>query len=206
MAEKASFKAAAEFVTAPVIFNHGGKTLIAAATKDGGLHIFDCANLSTPLGSLAAGLKGGGSLASWQDRDGTRWILAPHEGALPAGFTGTGVTKGAVLAFKLGADNKLTAGWASRNLVAPLTPTIINGVVFATSSGEFKSNDAKLTAARSSKAVVYALDGATGKELWSSGTTVTSFARGHALAGGMSQIYLTTYDGTIYTFGYPMEH
>ena len=101
-------------------------------------------------------------------------------------------------------------GWASRNLVSPLTPTIINGVVFATSSGEFRTSDSKMTAAqraaRSGKAVIYALDGATGKELWNSGTTITSFTRGAALSGGMGQIYLTTYDGTIYAFGFPMEH
>lgn len=206
LTEKASFTASAEFVTSPVIFTHGGKTLIAAATKDGSLHVFDSANLSAPLTSSAAMLKGGGSLASWQDREGTRWILAPHEGVLPAGFSGAGVTKGAVLAWKLTAAGKLSPGWASRNLVSPLTPTIINGVVFATSSGEYKSNDAKLTVARSGKAVVYALDGATGKELWSSGAKMASFARGNALSGSMSQIYLTTFDGTIYAFGYPMEH
>ena len=101
-------------------------------------------------------------------------------------------------------------GWASRNLVAPLTPTIINGVIFATSSGEFHSNDTKLPAAqraaRSGRAIIYALDGATGKELWSSGSSIASFTRGAALSGGMGQIYLTTYDGTIYAFGFPMEH
>jgi hypothetical protein len=29
---------------------------------------------------------------------------------------------------------------------------------------------------------------------------------GCALSGGMGQIYLTTYDGTIYAFGFSMEH
>ena len=132
------------------------------------------------------------SLASYQDANGTRWILAAHNGALPSGFTGTAPTKGAILAWKLseeGGKVSLQPGWASRNLVSPLTPTIINGVVFATSSGEFKTNDSKVTAAaraaRSGKAVLYALDGATVKELWSSGTTITSFARGGALSGGM---------------------
>jgi outer membrane protein assembly factor BamB len=217
LAEKASFTAGAEFITSPLIFAHGGKTLIAAVTKDGkdgSIHVFDSANLSAPLVSSAALLKGAtGALASWRDRDGTRWILAPHEGALPAGFSGPAVAKGALLAWKLveeGGAFKLQPGWASRNLVSPLTPTIINGVVFATSSGEFKTNDGKITAAmraaRSARAVLYALDGATGKELWSSGATISSFARGNALAGSMSQIYLTTYDGTIYAFGYPMEH
>jgi outer membrane protein assembly factor BamB len=59
---------------------------------------------------------------------------------------------------------------------------------------------------RSSRAVLYALDGMTGKELWNSGPAITSFTRGGALAGGMGQIYVGTHDGTIYAFGFPMEH
>jgi outer membrane protein assembly factor BamB len=123
------------------------------------------------------------------------------------------VTKGAVVAWKLIEKNgapALQPDWVSREMAAPLVPTIINGVVFATSSGEFRTSNSNLTAAqraqRSSSAVLYALDGQTGQELWSSGTTITSFARGGALSGGMGQIYLTTYDGTIYAFGFPIEH
>ncbi|MEP7337046.1 MAG: hypothetical protein ABI977_04830 [Acidobacteriota bacterium] len=212
---KASFSGAQEFTSSPVVFAHKNKTLIAAATKDGSIHVFDGASLSAPLTSSPAVAKdfAPGTLSSWQDFSGTRWILAAHDGTLPAGFTAVGdaVTKGAVLAWKLSDDgSKLLPGWASRNLVSPIAPTIINGVVFVTSSGEFRTSDGKATAAmraaRSGKAVIYALDGTTGKELWNSGTTITSFAHGGALAGGMSQIYLTTYDGTIYTFGFPMEH
>jgi outer membrane protein assembly factor BamB len=127
--------------------------------------------------------------------------------------SGGAAPKGAILALKLvEANSQLTLqpGWASRNLVAPLTPTIINGVVFATSNGEFRTIDSQMTAAqraaRSGRAVIYALDGATGKELWNSGATITSFARGAALSVGVGQIYLTTYDGAIYAFGFPMEH
>ena len=49
------------------------------------------------------------------------------------------------------------------------------------------------------------LDGATGKELWSSGKTITSFARAGLSAGG-GQVYLVTYDNHLYAFGIPMEH
>jgi outer membrane protein assembly factor BamB len=166
--------------------------------------------MSTAMSVTPATAKGTapGALASYVDRDGVRWVLVAHTGALPAGFTGS-ATKGAILAYKVGDDGKLVPGWASRDLTSPLTPTVINGVVIATSSGEFKSpnvKDAKVIAERSGRAVVYLLDGSTGKELWSSGTTVTSFARGNALSGGMGQFYLTTYDGTIWAFGFPMEH
>ncbi len=207
------------FSSTPVIFDYKGRTLIAATTKDGRAHLLDSKNLSAALYVTTATTKdfAPGALASWQDADGARWILAPAVGSQAAdlgfGASNGAVTDGAVVAWKLVEQNgslTLQPGWASRNLVSPLTPTIINGVVFAASSGEFRTNDSRVTAAqraaRSSSAVLYALDGATGKELWNSGTTITSFARGGALAGGVGQIYLTTYDGVIYAFGFPMEH
>jgi outer membrane protein assembly factor BamB len=221
LAVKASFAGAQEFSSSPVIFDYKGKTLIAAATKDGSLHLFDGANLSAPLSSSPASSKAldfsPGALASWQDASGARWILAPTVGeqAAALGFNADNgaIRRGAVVAWKIVEQNgapALQPGWASRDLISPITPTIINGVVFATSSGAFRSSDSRITAAqraaRSSRAVIYALDGSTGKELWNSGATITSFARGGALSGGVGQIYLTTYDGTIYAFGFPMEH
>lgn len=214
---KSAYSASSEFASTPVVFEYKGKTLVAAAASDGSLHLVDAANMATAVSVTPSAPNGSapGALASWQDGEGSRWILVAHTGALPAGFTSAGgaVTKGAILAWKLseeGGKLALKPGWASRNLVSPLTPTVINGVVLATSGGEFRTNDGKMTAAmraaRSGRAVIYLLDGATGKELWSSGTTITSFARGNALSGGMGQFYLTTYDGTIYAFGFPMEH
>jgi hypothetical protein len=220
---------ASEFSSTPVIFAYKGKTLIAAITKDGRVHLLDSESLggsdhqtalfTTPASSKAggAGTTAPGALASWQDASGARWILAPVVGAQAAdlGFAATNgpVTNGAVVAWKLVEQNgalTLQPAWASRDLISPLPPTIINGVVFVTSGGEFRASDGNMTSAerarRSSGAVLYALDGETGKELWSSGTAIASFARGAALSGGIGQIYLTTYDGMIYAFGFPMEH
>ena len=63
-------------------------------------------------------------------------------------------------------------------MFSPLPPIIINDVVFALSSGAFRSGGAQMTAAqraqRSKPAVLYALDASTGKELWNSGSTITS--------------------------------
>jgi outer membrane protein assembly factor BamB len=219
LAVKAAFAGSNEFSSSPVIFSYKDKTLLAATTKNGSVHLFDTSDLKSPLFSTPAGSRdfAPGALASWQDASGERWILAPAVGAQAAemGFKADNgaVAKGAVVAWKVVEQNgapTLQPGWASRNLVSPLTPTIINGVIFATSSGEFRTSDGKATAAqraaRSGRAVVYALDGATGIELWNSGATITSFTRGAALSGGMGQIYLTTHDGTIYAFGFPMEH
>ena len=212
-----------EFSSSPVLFEYKGKTLIAATTKDGRVHLLDSANLggadhqtalyTTPATSKA-GTTSPGALASWQDASGARWILAPVMGSQAAdlGFKSS-ATNGAVVAWKVveqsGAPT-LQPAWASRDLASPLPPTVINGVVFVTSGGEFRTDDSKMTAAerarRSSRAVLYALDGETGKELWNSGATIASFTRGVALSGGVGQIYLTTHDGVIYAFGFPMEH
>jgi outer membrane protein assembly factor BamB len=73
---------------------------------------------------------------------------------------------------------------------------IINGVVFAVSSGENPTEDA----------VLYALDGATGNVLWDSGKSITSFVHGGGLSGGAGQLYLETSDQTLYAFGFPVEH
>jgi len=86
----------------------------------------------------------------------------------------------------------------------------INGVVFAVSSGEYRSADAKMTttqrAQKSSPAVLYALDITNGKSYWDSGKTIASFVHSGGLSGGASQLYLETYDQTIYAFGYWIEH
>ena len=83
-------------------------------------------------------------------------------------------------------------------------------MLFAVSSGEYRSADPQLAAAqraqRSKPAVLYALDAATGKELWSSGTTIGSFVRGVGPSAGDGQVYVVTFDGTIYAFGIPLEH
>ena len=119
---------------------------------------------------------------------------------------------GAIVAFKLvDQDGKLTLepAWSSRDLTSPLGPIVVNGMVFAASSGEYRATGGRLTAAqraqRSVPAVLYLLDGLTGKELWSSGKTMTSFARA-GLSAGSGQVYLVTYDNQLFVFGIPMEH
>jgi outer membrane protein assembly factor BamB len=187
------FKAGHEFTTSPTVFQFDSKTMVAAATRDGGIYVLDGAVLSS---GLAADVRfTGGALAAWQDAGGSRYLLA--------------TTWNAVMSWKLvaqGGSIALEKAWVSPEMVAPLTPLIVNGVVFAASSGEFVSDDAKITAARSVPAVVYALDGVTGKVLWNSGKAIASFVHGGGLSGGGSQVYLGTHDGTLYAFGFPIEH
>jgi len=210
-----------EFNASPIVVRFKDKDLVAATGDDGRLYLLDGASLGgsdhkTPLFMspkyTAAGA--GAGLATWEDQ-GTRWILAPALGAPPADakFTANGLApNGRVVAFKVaetGGKPTLEPGWASRDLSSPLAPIVVNGLAFVVSSGEYRGTGAVLTAAhraqRSLPAVLYALDATTGKELWSSAKTITSFARGGLAAGG-GQVYLVTYDNHLYAFGIPMEH
>jgi outer membrane protein assembly factor BamB len=175
----------------------------------------DAALYKTPVFSGAD--YAAGALASWQDPDGTRWVLAPAGGtaAGSAGFANTNgdVKSGAIVAFEVVEQNgapALEPGWVSRDMVSPLPPIVVNGVVFAVSSGEFRTKDAQISAAqraqRSSHAVLYALDAATGKELWNSGDTIATFVHSGGLSAGGGRVYVSGYDGTQYAFGFPIEH
>jgi outer membrane protein assembly factor BamB len=210
-----------EFSSSPVVFEHKGKNLIAATTTDGRVHVFDSAALDRgPIASSAVYSAAGyatGSVSSWEDGSGTRWILLPSAGSVAstAGFRAANgpIRNGAVVAWKLvekGGAMTIEPGWVSRDMISPHPPVIVNGVIFALSSGEFRGNDGNLTAAqraqRSSSAVLYALDAATGKEVWSSGNTMTSFVHSGGMSAGGGRVYVATHDGTQYAFGFPMEH
>jgi outer membrane protein assembly factor BamB len=188
LAVKDTYESGQEFASSPVVFEYRARNLVAAATKDGRIHVLDTASLGTPLFKTAAYSANfaPGALATWQSSDGVRWLLAASGGAVTAWRI---VERDGAIA--------LEPGWRSRDLISTLTPMIINGVVFAVSNGEGRPAD---------KAVLYALDGATGRVLWDSGKAITSFVRSGGLSGGAGQVYLETYDQTLYAFGFPVEH
>ena len=205
------FKApGADFNATPVVVRYKDKDLVAATANDGRLYLLDSASLggSDHQTALAVSDKfssgtatAGSGLAAFEDQ-GTTWIVA----------TAFGSPTARVVAFKL-ADQagklSLTPVWQSRDLVSPLAPIVVSGMVFAVSSGEYRGTATALTGAqraqRSVPAVLYVLDAATGKQMWSSGSTITSFARAGLSAGG-GQAYVVTYDNHLYAFGIPMEH
>jgi PQQ-like domain len=212
------------FTSAPVVFQLQGKDAIAAANRDGRIYLLDSASLGgadhkTPLARSAQYATGfgdfmPGALATWQDAAGTRWIAVPT-GSTPAAdakFTAANgtVTSGALVTFKVtgtAAAPTLEPGWVSRDLSSPVTPLVMNGVIFVVAGGG--AGGPQLTAAaraqRSKPAVLYALDAATGRELWNSGTSITSPVFGVGPSGGDGQVYVVTHDGTLYAFGMPME-
>jgi outer membrane protein assembly factor BamB len=224
---KDRFSPGSAFTASPVAFSYRGRHLIVAANADGRLYVLDAAALGgadhrTPLSktapySIPPGDFTPGALATSENADGSRWIFVAAGGPLHAETTfpamnGT-VTNGAIVAYKLvdqGGTPTLQPAWASRDMLSAAPPTIVNGVVFAVSSGEYRGGDRQMTAQqraqRSKPAVLYALDAATGRELWSSGTTIASFVRGVGPSAGDGQVYVVTYDGTVYAFGIPLEH
>jgi len=230
------FKRDLDMNVTPVVFQYKGRDLIVGSGKEGRFFMLDGASLGgadhrTPLyrSDLIsneevdfAGAGTWGSLASWEDSAGTRWVLAPvwgpkHPNAkFPISNGETNV--GTIAAFKVeekGGKTVLTNAWTSRNLITPAAPAIANGLVFALSTGEWvrQANDkegglyqADVRAQKSAPAVLYALDAANGKELWSSGNQVTSFTHNGELSIANGRVYFTTYDNTLYCFGIPMEH
>ena len=214
LTQKDWFSTTTPFTSNPVVFQYKGKDLIVAANRDGRLYVLDSASLGgadhkVPLhksSQISAALDDPTGLASWQDAAGTRWIVASVGGPLhsdtKAAMANGAVTSGTLVAFTVVDQNAaptLQPQWTSRDLASPVTPAVVNGVVFALASGEAKGRG------RSSNAVLYALDAATGKELWTSGTTIASPVRGVGPSVGDSQVYVAAADGTLYVFGMPAE-
>jgi outer membrane protein assembly factor BamB len=118
----------------------------------------------------------GSALASWQDSAGARWVLHGNT------------------AWKL-TDAGLQKGWTAGGN-ASSSAAVVNGVVFLLDSGS-----------GSHHAALRAFDGTSGKQLWASGDEITaSVAPGGGLAAGGSAVYLGTQDGTLWAFGFPIEH
>jgi outer membrane protein assembly factor BamB len=217
----------------PTVFTWKGKELVIAAGRDGTVYLLDAESLGgadhhTPLAQTApiaaadkqyAGHGIWGDFATWEDLDsGTRWVYASLWG--PAGKAAKFATtngespNGSIVAFKVEEKNgkpALVPEWISRDLTAPVSPITTNGLVFALSTGESsrlaKKNGDLYTAAEREKmaahATMYALDGTTGKELFSTGDDVTTFSHGSGLALANGRVYFTTHDNTIYCYGFP---
>jgi hypothetical protein len=202
---KDSYQADQGFITSPVIFQYRTRVLAVAASKDGNLYLLDTKSLGgtdrhTPLYKTADATAStiSGTLASWQDAGGRRWILGAS--STPSS------EKGAIRAWQIQDQNgapTLAPVWTSAEIAAPSSPIIFNGVVFATANGNALA--AVSGKQNSSPAVIHALDGATGKQLWNSGKTITASAHYGSLSGGDSQIFLGTDDGAFYAFGFWIE-
>ena len=134
-------------------------------------------------------------LTTWADTNDTRWLVAPARSLVPREPP---APYDAIVAWKVVRQDSvaiLQPGWVSSEMPAPLAAAVVGGVIFAISR----------RAQRASPAVLYALDGSTGQALWNSGATIAPAAHAGLSAGG-SQVYVATGDGTLYAFGFAMEH
>ena len=217
-------------VTGPV-FDWKGKEYLVQSSKECRLWLLDTAVLGgedhrtpvyrTPLicnedvNFAATGTWG--ALASWEDGDGTRYVVVPFWGPKHSKFTAPieygDVFRGAVAAFRMeerGGTARLAPVWLSRDMDQAEPPVVANGVVFAYGSGENTAqadtaqglgfNTAVNRIAKSTHATLYALDAHTGKELWSSGDTIKSFNHFSGLSVANGRVYIGTYDGVLYCF------
>ena len=171
------------------MFTEGEKTYVSATPGSRSWYVLDATSLGgadhrTPLFVTAQEPNvrfSSDGVTTWRDQAGTRWVLTETSGAV-----------GAFKLFDKGGVPALERVWTSRAMSLPRTPVVINGVVFALAGGGTGTN-----------AVLYALDPATGKELWNSGNTITSPASA-GLSAGTGQVYVVTHDNTVWAFGIPL--
>jgi hypothetical protein len=199
----------------PVVFAYKDKELIAApggkygGREYGDIVLLDSQSLGGPdhhtpldksgLMSKAPGRGAWESLATWQDKAGVPWVLASIVGPV-AKFPGSNgpAAHGSIVAFKVEEKDGhigLTPAWISRDLRNPAPPVIANGVVFALEGGD-----------ASNHATLYALDAATGKQLYSSGDAIETYTHLAGMSVGDGHVFFTTHDNTLYSFGIPLEH
>jgi outer membrane protein assembly factor BamB len=170
-----------------------------------------------------------GALSAWQDPQGTQWVLVPFWGPVSRQFEApvqhSRPKGGGVAAYKLeeaAGKWQLTPAWLSRDMDMAEEVVIAGGVVFAYSSGTDGtqvvqdaawnepggpryggglSSGSDRRVPNSRKAMLYALDGQTGRELWNSGTTITSWNHFSGISVANGRAYIGTWDGMLYAFG-----
>lgn len=215
----------------PAIFTYKGRELMVDAGKECRIYLMDTKSIGgddhrTPLyrspqicnedyNSASQGIWG--SMASWEDAQGTRWVLTPIWGVPHSAFKAPieygEVDDGAIVAFKL-ADKagKLTLEpvWMSQNMNRAEPPVVANGVVFAYGNGEDTTQSypdvgladtSERRIAGSTHAILYALDAQTGKTLWSSRNQIASWNHWSGLSVANGRVYIGTYDSNLYCFG-----
>jgi outer membrane protein assembly factor BamB len=218
----------------PVVFPWNGKDVLVAGGRDGRLYLLDAASLGgadhhTPLYQSEsvvtpdedyAGNGIWGAFATWEDQNdrNARWLYVSIRGPAAMKFPAANgaAPAGSVVAFKVedaGGKPALKPQWISRDMISPAPPATANGLVFALSTGETprvaNRNGKPYSISEKEKlaqgAVLYILDGATGKELFSSGKTAASYAHG-GLAVANGRVYFSTHDNTLFAYGVAIEH
>lgn len=216
----------------PVYFGWRNRNLVAHGAKEGVVYLMDADSLGgndhqTPLYTsprlgndkavCCQGLGIWGGLSTARDREGQTWLFVPMGG--PPAENGpkfplvTGDTsRGSVMAFRVVADPKtelpsLEPAWISGGFDHPEPVVIANGVVYALSTGEnaVQEGGEKTRFTNTHPAVLRALDASTGKELYNSGTSISSWVHFSGLAIADGRIFAVDHDSNVYCFGLPEQ-
>lgn len=220
-------------------FPYQDLVLAAAAGKEGVVYLLDTAALAsnsadhaTPLykspqfgNEAAIGVQPGqgmwGAMATYETPDGKRFLYVPMWGPpsklAPAFKYNNGdIPTGSIMAFQVlteGGKPILAPQWTSPNMTVPDSPTVANGVVFATQTGEQTLQAQKLPAGVPrppaatfratpvSNLVLYAFDAETGKQLYSSKNTIKGWTHFSAPVVALGKVFVVTHDAKVYAFG-----
>jgi outer membrane protein assembly factor BamB len=215
-----------------LVFSYKNKDLIVASGNNGRLYLLDSASLggadhrkpiyeTEPIAAVNTGYSGygfRGGFSSWIDADtATRWIYAslwgPPQPSPKFPLQNGDAANGSIVALKLTDTNgelALTPAWISPNVPSPAATVTANGLVFALSTGQpaslAKAKGKPYSVAEiekaSTHATLLALDGITGKQLYSSGSQVAGPSLNTGLAVANGRIYFGSADNSIYAFGF----
>lgn len=212
----------------PVFFGWRDHYLVAHGAKEAVVYLMDADSLGskdhqTPLytsprlGNDAAeccsGLGIWGGLSTARDVEGQTWLYVPMGGP-PASNRPTfpavngDTSKGSIMAFRVVADSRasnpvLEPAWISGGFASPEPVVIVGDLVLALFNGEnpVQKGGEKGRLKNTRPAVLKALDARTGRELYNSGTSISSWVHFTGLAVAAGKIFLVDHDSNIYCFG-----
>jgi outer membrane protein assembly factor BamB len=214
----------------PVYFGWRNRNLVAHGAKEGVVNLLDAGNLGgsdhqTPLYTsprlgndravCCEGLGIWGGLSTARDTSGQTWLYVPMGGPPAAAgpkfpLTNGDNPHGSVMAFQVQPgpgtpDPVLQPAWISGDFDLPDGVVIANGVLFALSTGENavqKGGEARRLQ-NTHPAVLKALDAWTGKELYNSGSAISSWVHFTGLAVSGGKVFAVDHDSNVYCFGLP---
>jgi outer membrane protein assembly factor BamB len=163
-----------------------------------------------------------GAIATYEN-NGKRYLYLPMLGHpskdAPVFPTTNGpIPNGSIMAFEVVNDaGRISArpAWTSTDMIMPDPPVVANGVVYALSTGGqamqngVRPGDPRMPYDRSSvlrstpvgNMVLYAYDAESGKQLWSSGKTLTDWVHFSEPVVALGKVFVATHDAHVVAFG-----
>jgi outer membrane protein assembly factor BamB len=165
-----------------------------------------------------------GGIATYETAAGRRFIYTPMWGpqstkVAPFKFTSGPIPNGSIMAVEVVADGDKVVEvptWTSPDMIMPDPPVVANGVVYATQTGgqalqntpmpdgsrrDPETTGADYRATPVSNLILYAFDAETGKQLYSSGKTITDWVHFGEPVVALGKVFIVTHDAHVYAFG-----